>query len=56
MHDFRVVGRAQVRKDRFPTEEVYGGSGRPALVLVTCGGPYDRETATATTSWSTPPR
>ena len=41
VHDFRVVGRARVRKDRFPTEAVYGGSGRPALVLVTCGGPYD---------------
>lgn len=40
VHDYRVVGRAQVRKDRFPTEEVYGGSGRTALVLVTCGGPY----------------
>ncbi len=37
---YRVVGRAQVRKDRFPTEEVYGGGGRSALVLVTCGGPY----------------
>ena len=44
VHDFLVVGRAQVPKDRFPTGEVYGGSGRPVLVLVTCGGPYDRET------------
>ena len=44
VHDYLVVGRAQVRKDRFPTQEVYGGSGRPVLVLVTCGGPYDRET------------
>ena len=43
LHDFRVVGRAQVRKDRFPTEEVYGGNGGPVLVLVTCGGPYDAE-------------
>ena len=45
--------RAQVRKDRFPTEEVYGGSARPVLVLVTCGGPYDQGRATGTTSWST---
>ncbi len=44
VHDYRVVGRAQVRKDRFPTQEVYGGSGRSVLVLVTCGGPYDQET------------
>jgi len=39
---YRVVGRAQVRKDRFPTQDVYGGSGRSALVLVTCGGPYTK--------------
>ena len=29
-----------MRKDRFPTAEVYGGASRPVLVLVTCGGPY----------------
>lgn len=40
LHRYKVVGRAQVRKERFPTDEVYGGSGRTALVLVTCGGPY----------------
>jgi Sortase domain len=37
---YEVVGRAQVAKDRFPVSEVYGGDGRPVLVLVTCGGPY----------------
>ena len=37
--DYNVVGAAQVRKDRFPAEEVYGGS-RPVLVLITCGGPF----------------
>jgi len=40
VHAYEVVGRAQVRKDRFPTSEVYGGAARPVLVLVTCGGPY----------------
>ena len=40
VHSFEVVGRTQVRKDRFPTSEVYGGGARPVLVLVTCGGPY----------------
>lgn len=40
VHRYRVVGRAQVRKDRFPTSEVYGGGRTPVLVLVTCGGPY----------------
>lgn len=39
-HRYRVVGRVQVRKDRFPTDEVYGGGDAPVLVLVTCGGPY----------------
>ncbi len=38
--DYKVVGAAQVRKDRFPVEEVYGGSARPVLVLITCGGPF----------------
>jgi hypothetical protein len=41
---FTVVGSAQVEKTRFPTEQVYGGSGRPSLVLVTCGGPYSQDT------------
>jgi len=39
-YPFEIVGRAQVRKDRFPTDEVYGSASRPVLVLVTCGGPY----------------
>lgn len=40
VHAYEVVGRAQVRKDRFPTSEVYGGASSPVLVIVTCGGPY----------------
>ncbi|MFJ4624532.1 class F sortase [Streptomyces sp. NPDC088812] len=27
-------------KDRFPDEKVYGGSGRPELRVITCGGGY----------------
>jgi len=38
--DYNVVGAARVRKDRFPADEVYGGSARPVLVLITCGGPF----------------
>jgi sortase family protein len=41
---FTVVGSAQIEKSRFPTDEVYGGAGRPSLVLVTCGGPFSEET------------
>ena len=37
---YNVVGAAQVRKDRLPADEVYGGSARPVLVLITCGGPF----------------
>jgi Sortase domain len=37
---FSTIGVAQVRKDSFPTEFVYGSAERPVLVLVTCGGPY----------------
>ena len=40
VYDYEVVGKAQVRKDRFPSSEVYGGAASPVLVLVTCGGPY----------------
>jgi hypothetical protein len=31
------------RKDRFPTDAVYGATDAPALRLVTCGGEFDRD-------------
>jgi len=40
---YDVVGAAQVRKDDFPAEQVYGGSANPVLVLITCGGPFSKE-------------
>ncbi|MEA2437339.1 MAG: hypothetical protein QOF65_1895 [Thermoleophilaceae bacterium] len=40
VHRFKVVGKAQVPKATFPSSAVYGPSSRPALVLITCGGPY----------------
>ena len=40
VHAYSVVGRSQVRKDEFPTDAVYGGTGPSVLVLVTCGGPF----------------
>ena len=39
-HRYEVVGSAQVRKKRFPADQVYGGAKAPVLVLVTCGGPF----------------
>jgi len=41
-HRYRVVGTAQVQKERFPADEVYGGAKAPVLVLVTCGGPFTK--------------
>jgi hypothetical protein len=40
---YRVVSVRAHRKDALPTS-VYASGGRPRLVLVTCGGPYDRAT------------
>lgn len=40
VHRFEVTGKLQVPKDEFPADAVYGGSERPVLVLVTCGGDY----------------
>lgn len=39
---FRVTGRRQVPKDRFPAAEVYAPTLQPSLVLITCGGVFDR--------------
>ena len=41
VHRYRVVGGAQVAKDRFPARYVYGAADAPVLVLITCGGDYD---------------
>ncbi|MDD7968676.1 class F sortase [Actinomycetospora lemnae] len=39
---FRVTRVATHRKDRFPTEEVYGDRPGGELRLITCGGAFDR--------------
>ncbi|MCI2423234.1 class F sortase [Saccharopolyspora sp. K220] len=37
-----VVDRVEeVRKDEFPTQEVYGDVARPEIRLITCGGTFD---------------
>jgi sortase (surface protein transpeptidase) len=38
---FRVTGRIEVAKSRFPTDLVYGATLEPSLRLVTCGGSFD---------------
>lgn len=40
-HRFRVTGEQRARKASFPTRGVYGDTPKPALRLVTCGGPWD---------------
>jgi sortase (surface protein transpeptidase) len=39
---FRVSGRIQVAKSRFPADLVFGPTLAPSLRLVTCGGDFDR--------------
>ena len=39
---FRVVERRLVLKPELPVEEVFARTGPPSLVLVTCGGEFDR--------------
>src|SRR5262249_55622183 len=39
---FAVDRVAEYPKSAFPTQEVYGSVGYPALRLVTCGGAFDR--------------
>jgi sortase (surface protein transpeptidase) len=41
---FRVSGRIQVAKSRFPAALVYGPTLAPSLRLVTCGGTFDKHT------------
>jgi LPXTG-site transpeptidase (sortase) family protein len=40
---FQVIGRQDYAKVRLPTERVFRREGPPTLVLVTCGGPFNRE-------------
>jgi sortase (surface protein transpeptidase) len=42
---FKVDGVKSYRKDNFPTALVYGPSAKPGLRLVTCAGPWNKETS-----------
>jgi LPXTG-site transpeptidase (sortase) family protein len=39
---FRVTGRRQVAKARFPAKAVYSPTLRASLLLITCGGSFDK--------------
>jgi len=53
---FRVIARRSYDKERLP-RRLFATAGRPALALVTCGGPFDRRTRTYarnTVVWAVP--
>jgi hypothetical protein len=39
---FRVISRERIVKAALPTERLFTRVGPPLLVLITCGGPFDR--------------
>ena len=41
-HDYEVAGRRAIVKKALPVDEIFARDGRPLLVLITCGGDYDR--------------
>jgi LPXTG-site transpeptidase (sortase) family protein len=41
---YRVVAREEYRKTKIPLERYFARDGAPRLTLITCGGPFDRET------------
>ncbi|WP_435585976.1 class F sortase [Micromonospora aurantiaca (nom. illeg.)] len=45
---FRVDGVKSYPKTAFPTELVYGPSGRPSLRVITCGGRFDEKNGSYT--------
>ncbi|MFJ4878148.1 class F sortase [Streptomyces sp. NPDC088745] len=44
---FEVYGVEVYAKEDFPGSRVYGGTGRPELRVITCGGGYDRDSGYA---------
>ena len=42
-HEYEITGREAIVKKALPVEEIFARDGRPLLVLITCGGEYDRE-------------
>lgn len=41
-HEYEITGREAIVKEALPVEEIFARDGRPLLVLITCGGEYDR--------------
>lgn len=45
---FKVTALKQFNQSNFPTQQVYGNIQYPGLRLITCGGAFDRQTASYT--------
>jgi sortase (surface protein transpeptidase) len=43
-HSYRVMARRQYSKEQLPSRQVFAQQGRERLVLITCGGSFDRAT------------
>ena len=41
---YRVTEVREIRKARVPLEQIFTRDGAERLVVITCGGPYDRDT------------
>lgn len=42
-HEYEVTGRERIVKKALPVDDIFARDGRPLLVLITCGGEYNRE-------------
>lgn len=42
-HEYEITGRERIVKKALPVDEIFARDGRPLLVLITCGGEYNRE-------------
>lgn len=42
-HEYEITGREAIVKKALPVDQIFARDGRPLLVLITCGGEYDRE-------------
>jgi hypothetical protein len=43
-HRYRVGEVQVIRKARLPLDQIFARGGAETLIVITCGGPYDRET------------
>ena len=42
-HEYEIAGRERIFKKALPVDEIFARDGDPLLVIITCGGEYNRE-------------